>query len=111
MKNKCNHKDFWNIYKVINFNKKFCEKHWREFKCETCWKKCILKWKWYNKLQKSRIKKYFVYFLWILPAIILIYLSIIQIISYLLAILIITIFHFVAMYYIVYSDRLIIKEK
>jgi len=62
-KNKCIHKSFWGIYKVINFSKKFCEEKWREFKCSSCWKTCKLKWKGYKKMKKSWIKKYITYFL------------------------------------------------
>lgn len=108
---KCNHRNFWEIYKIINFNKTFCEKNWREFICPNCKKTCVLKWKWYNKMQKSWLKKYLTYLLWSLPAIILIYLTLFQMISYLSAILLITVFHFGAMYFILKSNRLIIKEK
>ena len=62
-------------------------------------------------MKKSGVKKYFTYFLWMLPAIILIYLSVAEIMSYWWAIIVITIFHFVAMYYIIHSDRLVIKCK
>ena len=110
-KNKCTHKYFWGIYKIINFSKNFCEKAGSEFKCEKCNKKCVLKWKGCKKMKKSWIKKYITYFLWLLPAIVLIYLSVTQIISYLLAILLIIIFHFLAMFYVINSDKLIVEEK
>lgn len=107
----CIHRSFWQIYKIINFNLKFYNKKWKKFICESCWEKCKLEWKGYKKLQKGWIKKYIIYFLWILPAIILIYLAVTQIITYICAILIITIFHFLAMSYIINSGRLKISIK
>ena len=112
MKNiKCNHKNFWEIYKLINFNRVFSDKDWRKFKCSNCWKKCVMKWKWYKKMKKSYIKSMFTYFLWLFPAIILIYLTAIFVINYLCAILLIIFYHLGAMYYIINSDRLKINEK
>ena len=110
MKN-CKHISFWNIYKVINFNKTFNSNNWITFKCDKCDTKCILKWKWYKKMKESFIKKILTYFLWLLPAIILIILVASWKIHFLLAISIIIAFHFVAMYYIINSDRLKISDK
>ena len=62
-------------------------------------------------VEKNTVKKYFTYFLWMLLAIILIYLSVVEIISHLWAIVAITVFHFGAMWYIVNSDKLEIKCK
>lgn len=110
-KKNCNHRSFWEIYKIINFNRTFCEEKGRKFTCSKCGKKCKLKWRGYKEMKKSGFKKYLTYFLWMLPAIILIFLSVTQIISYWSAILYIIIFHFWAMYFIVNSDRLEIKCK
>lgn len=112
MKNKkCDHKNFWEIYKIINFNRTFWDENWRKFKCSKCNKKCILKWKWYKKMKKNPIKRFFTYFLWLIPGFLVIYLAFTQVISYICAIILITIFHFLAMYLIIKSDRLVVKEK
>ena len=107
----CKHNSFWEIYKVINFNKTFSAKNWVEFKCNNCNKKCIVKWKWYKKIMQNNVKRVFTYFLWLLPAIILIVLVANWNMNYLIAIWLITIFHFVSMIYIINSDRLKITKK
>ena len=110
MKNKkCSHIKFWQIYKIINFNKTFWKKKGREFKCEICHEKCKLKWKWYEKI--NNIVRFFTYLLWLLPAIILILLVACGKLNFLIAILIITVFHFLAMYFIINSRRLQIEKK
>lgn len=111
MNKKCNHVSFWDIYKVINFHKSFPGKSWREYDCTKCWKKCTLKWKWYKKMKKNPFIQFFTYFLWILPAIILIALVVYWALNYMTAIFIVSLYHFWAMYYIINSNRLKIKEK
>lgn len=107
----CNHKSFWQIYKVINFNRTFNQNEWIEFKCSKCNDTCILKWKWYNEMRKNLMKRILTYFLWLLPAIILILLVANWSLNFLVAILLITIFHFAAMLYIINSYRLEIVKK
>jgi len=108
---KCNHKSFWEIYKIINFKKTFSKKDWVDFVCKACNKKCNLRWEWYNEMKKSPVKKYFTYFLWLLPAIILIILVAFKIMCSLTAIFIIIAYHFWAMFYIIKSKRLKISKK
>jgi hypothetical protein len=111
MKDKnCTHKSFWQIYKIINFNKTFCWENGREYRCELCNKKCVLKWKWYNKMKKNFVIRFITYLLWLSPAIILILLVAYWMLNFLVAILIITMFHFWAMYFIINSSRLKIKN-
>lgn len=107
----CKHNSFWEIYKVINFNKTFIAENGVEFKCDKCKKKCVLKWKWYKKIKHNSVKRFFTSLLWLLPAIILIALVANWNMNFLIAIWIITVFHFAAMIYIINSDRLKITEK
>lgn len=108
---KCDHKSFWEIYKIINFRRTFSSKSWIDFKCKVCHKKCNAKWEWYNEMHKNPVKKYLTYFLWMLPAIILIFLVAFKFMCSFTAIIIIIIFHFWAMYYIIKSKRLKITKK
>jgi hypothetical protein len=108
---KCSHNSFWQIYKIINFSSKFSDVNWRNFICKICGAKCVMKWRGYKKLQKSWMKKYVRYFLWLLPAILVIYWAVNWYIGYINGMLIITVFHFVSMYYIIKSDRLKISVK
>lgn len=111
MTNKCEHKSFWEMYKIINFKKTFSVEKWIDFQCSTCNKKCNVKWRGYNEMNENSIKKYFIYFLWLFPAIILIILVAAGVICSLIAIWLITFFHFWAMYYIINSSRLEIRKK
>jgi hypothetical protein len=108
---KCNHLSFWQIYKIINFNVKFIDKEWRVFKCNKCNKKCVLSWKWYKEMKKNGFNKAAIYFLWLLPALILMYKVANLELNYLIAILLVIIYHFWAMCYIIDSPRLKITEK
>lgn len=106
----CKHNSFWQLYKVINFSRISNLDNGIKFKCSTCNTKCTLKWKWYIKMEKNNMKRIATYLLWLSPAAILIYLVATLKMNYLVAIGLIIIFHFAAMYYIINSDKLKIKE-
>lgn len=55
--------------------------------------------------------RYLSYLLWLSPAIILIILVVLKIMNFLVAIALITIFHFWAMYFIINSSRLKVISK
>ncbi len=102
MKDKaCHPQSFWDIYKAINFNRG------KSFDCSWCDGKCKLKWKKQDKSFGARVLSWF---LWMSPAIILIALVATQNMSALHAIILIIAFHFAAMYFIINSWRLIIKQ-
>nr|MDD3720368.1 hypothetical protein [Candidatus Gracilibacteria bacterium] len=85
--------NFWRIYKDINFYK---FKGGITIKCGFCKNK--------EKIWKTKGCSFIRIlhgFLWMLPAFILIYLVVVGKINYLIAILLITIYHFLAMYYII----------
>lgn len=108
---KCNHKLFWQFYKIINFNKTFSSEKWVDFLCDKCHKKCNLKWEWYDVIKNNSIKKYLTYFLWLLPAIILIFLVAFWVMWSKTAILIVIAYHFWAMCYVFKSNKLKITKK
>jgi hypothetical protein len=62
-------------------------------------------------MKKNIIKSFFAYLMWLLPAIILILSVANWYLNFLVAIWLITLFHFIAMYYIINSSRLKISEK
>lgn len=108
---RCKHISFWDIYKAINFGRFFARKWWIKIKCNDCGKMYLVKWKWYKKIKRSFIKSFLTWFMWMLPAFILIYLVATQVLHYMLAIILITIFHFWAMFYIINSRKLKFIEK
>ncbi|NDK08743.1 hypothetical protein EOM39_05900 [Candidatus Gracilibacteria bacterium] len=108
---KCDHTSFWQVYWIINLHNIFSDEKGREFKCKNCKKKFAISRKGYKKINKNLIKRYGSYFLWLSPALILIYLVAFGYMHYLIAILLIIAFHFGAMYYIINSPKLKIEEK
>lgn len=109
--NNCNHASFWQLYKVINLSRFSNLDNGIKFRCSKCNTKCTLKWKWYMRMEKSIMKKIATYLLWLSPAILLIYLVATLKMNYLIAIWLIIIFHFAAMYYVINSDKLKIKVR
>ncbi len=105
----CDHLSFWQVYKIINFNRIFNRKKWFNFVCEKCHKKCDIVWK------KSKKISFFVrvcsYFLWLFPALLLIISVILHYLDYKTAIVLITLFHFFAMYFIINSKYLVISSQ
>ena len=110
-KKKCDHRSFWEIYKIINFNRTFNAADWIDFNCEKCKNTCNVKWKGYRKMRNHPVKMAFTYFLWLIPAIILIYLVGTGKMHALTGIGLITTFHLGAMIYVINSKRLKITKK
>lgn len=128
-KNKCKHRSFWQQYWMLN-SKKVWKKEWLDFVCGICGAKCHIIWsqescedakkRWCNKKIWSCI-------IWMLPAVTLItwtiwyYLclimqwgdySLLEILAPAVwSILVISIFHFAAMYFLIHSKRLIVTEQ
>lgn len=85
---------FWKIYYTINFSR--FKKLGIVIKCDFCKNKEKI---WHKKW--CSWKNIFYWFLWMLPAIVLIYLVATSCINYFYAILLITAFHFISMYFII----------
>lgn len=107
----CNHDSFWQLYRVINFSRFSNLDNGIKYKCDKCGAKCTLKWKWYMKMEENIMKKMATYLLWLSPGIILIFLVATLRLNYLVAILLIIIYHFAAMYYVINSGKLKIKVR
>lgn len=105
----CNHDSFWQLYRVINFSRFSNLDNGIKYKCDICGTKCTLKWKWYMKMEENIMKKMATYLLWLSPGIVLIFLVATLRLNYLVAIGLVILYHFAAMYYIIYSGRLKIK--
>lgn len=102
MKDKaCHTQSFWDIYKAINF------KQTKRFDCSWCGEPLKIKWRKQDKSLSWRICSGF---MWMSPAIALILLVVTGNMSALHAILLIILFHFAAMYFLINSGRLIIKN-
>jgi len=108
---KCKHVSFWEIYKIINFNRFLCKKKEREFKCSTCHKKCKIEWRGYKRIKNNPVRRLTIYLLWLMPAFIILALVTNRYLNAFVAILIIIAYHFLAMIYIANSKKLKITEK
>ena len=90
----CKHENsYWRVYKKINF------KHFKNgmgIKCENCNKKMILQ----NK-KRGFFSGLICMILWMSPAFFLIYLVASNKLNFLLAIILITLFHFIIFYFII----------
>ena len=84
---------YFKIYKEINR----CHlKKWMSIKCDFCWKDMVLDMK-----ERNIFSRILSWFLWMLPAFILIFLVWSWKMNFLVAIVLITIFHFLAMYFLI----------
>ncbi len=101
---------FWQVYKIINIDRLFTLKRWVAFKCDRCGGKCIAKARRLRKVD-SIISKSFRYFLWLSPALILIFLVAFKKMNFAVAILLITLYHFWAMYFIIKWKYIKIMKK
>lgn len=102
MKDKaCHTQSFWDLYKAINLKTR------RNFPCSWCEQPLKIKWK---KQAKTPAAKLYSGLLWMSPAIILIAMVATGMMNYLHAIILIILFHFTAMYFIINSGRLIVKN-
>lgn len=98
---KCDHIDFWSLYKIINFSRKSLE-----WTCNLCGKEIKLEYLWATNFKKYPLVATFSCLLWISPAILIIVISwmLAEVYGpwiYFLAIIDVVIFHFWAMYYII----------
>jgi len=84
---------YWKIYKELN--KKHL-KNWMQIECDFCKSKMVL-----NYWKKSIINKIIYWIFWLILPILIIFLTINWTINYISAIIIVTIFHFIAMYAII----------
>lgn len=102
MKDKaCHTQWFWDVYKAINF------KQTKMFPCSWCESPLKIKWK---NSPKTITQKFCSWLLWMAPAIILIALVAKDIMWFGHAIVLIIFFHFIAMYFLIHSPRLIVKN-
>lgn len=126
-KKTCDHKNFWQIYVLMNTKKIW--KNWGvDFECQKCKRSCNALWERDKECENKKfLQKIVGCFLWMLPALILIWGVIIHYIMLLLnprdlspfmvvlpaivAIILIILFHFGAMYHLFKSKRLVITEK
>lgn len=95
---KCEHNDFWSIYKIINFKRRSMK-----WTCGKCWKNITLKYLWHDALSKNVWVAAFSCILWMSPAFLIVAIAAIygDVSGYIIAILAVIAFHFWAMYYIV----------
>lgn len=98
---KCDHIDFWSMYKIINFRR-----YSMKGKCSRCGEKISLKYLWHDALSKNIWVRLFAWILWMSPAFLIITIAFVLApifgpIIYVFAIIDVVIFHFWAMYYIV----------
>lgn len=111
-KKKCNHISFWTIYTLVNFRRVFYKKKWLNFKCSHCKEECNLRINWRQKWDNLSIKSIWKYILWLLIPVLLIILVADNQMDFRYAILIVILYHFLAMFYIInYSKLLKIKAK
>lgn len=97
----CHTPSFWDIYKAINLKKT------KNFPCSWCGESLTVKWK---KQQKTFIARLCRWVVWMSPAILLMLLVATDMIWYIHAIILITLFHFLAMYFLINSPRLVVKN-
>ena len=97
-KQKCEHMDFWSIYKIINF-----KRHSMKWTCSLCGKDIKLKYLGHDALSKNWWVAAFSCILWMSPAFLIIALAYMygETSGYIMAIWAVIVFHFWAMYYMV----------
>ena len=126
----CKHKNFIQMYTITNISKNVWWKGGIDFICKDCETSCNVSWQSedFEWKKRSLLQKYTGCFLWMLPGVLLIwglgyyYVSLYyanlwtDLSTWLVfgpmigAIIAISLFHFWAMYYCIYSERLIITK-
>lgn len=99
--NKCCHNDFWTVYKMINFSHSFDTQK----KCETCGKKISVHLRGYKKTQNTPMMHLLSGVFWMMPVFFILAVASYYMeafpLNYIVAILMLILYHFAAMYYII----------
>lgn len=110
-KEKCCHDDFWTVYKMINFSHSFDTQQ----TCEACGKKISVKLRGYKKSQNTPMMHILSAVFWMAPVFFILAVASYYMesfpLNYIIAILMLIVYHFAAMYYIIKGPFLKVKIK